>query len=228
MNPALVVAIVGLTAAALYAARRLAAEHPPITEREFDADFIPTGEQVPAARADSFASIPVPGEFEYELTGPLTAAGAELARSFGVFVTDTVRKIYTPPAAALPYVESIARAEHDNGIPQSLLARVLYQESRYRPEIVSGAVRSGAGATGIAQLMPATARELGVDPLDAEQSIDGAARYLRRLYDSLGDWAKTLAAYNWGIGNVQRRGLGAAPLETRRYVSEILADVTPG
>jgi soluble lytic murein transglycosylase-like protein len=66
---------------------------------------------------------------------------------------------------------------------------------------------------------------MGVDPLNTDSSIDGAARYLRRLYDGTGTWAGALAAYNWGIGNVRRRGLDAAPAETREYVSAILGDV---
>jgi soluble lytic murein transglycosylase-like protein len=78
---------------------------------------------------------------------------------------------------------------------------------------------------GIAQFMPATAKDLGVDPLDPIASIDKSGGYLRRLYDSLGSWDKALAAYNWGIGNVKRKGLVNAPTETRLYVSQILSDV---
>jgi soluble lytic murein transglycosylase-like protein len=73
--------------------------------------------------------------------------------------------------------------------------------------------------------MPATARSLGVDPLNVPDAINGAARYLRQQFDRFGDWSRALAAYNWGSGNVARRGLAAAPAETRTYVASILRDV---
>ncbi len=124
----------------------------------------------------------------------------------------------------------IEQAERDHGLPTGLLARLLYQESRYRTDIITGATRSRAGAVGIAQFMPATAAELGIDPLDPRQAIPAAARYLRRLYDRFGDWKMALAAYNWGQGN-QNRDLEDGivgddwPVETRKYVAEISADV---
>ena len=123
------------------------------------------------------------------------------------------------------YATTIATAEWRYGIPAMLLERLLWQESRYREDIITGRVRSPAGALGIAQFMPATAAEIGVDPLNPTQAIDGAARYLRSLYGTFGNWTEALAAYNWGIGNVTRRGLDAAPRETRNYFTNILADV---
>jgi soluble lytic murein transglycosylase-like protein len=145
--------------------------------------------------------------------GIFAALGAEL------------KALWTPPAAADPYLPAINAAEAANALPQGLLARVLYQESRYRPDIINGATTSSAGALGIAQFMPATARDLGVDPLDPTSAINGAAAYLRRLFDQVGSWPAALAAYNWGVGNVQRRGLAAAPAETQAYVAQISADV---
>lgn len=138
---------------------------------------------------------------------------------------DALGKVFALPAAGEPYREAIASAENRHGIPPSLLARVLWQESRFRPDVIRGETVSSAGALGIAQFMPATARDMGVDPLDAPSAIDGAARYLRLLRDALGDWTSALAAYNWGIGNVRRYGLDAMPAETRKYVSDITADV---
>ncbi len=143
----------------------------------------------------------------------------------GASIEAAARKLFALPPAAAPYAEAIRAAEAANGIPESLLGRVLYQESRFRPEIINGAVRSPAGAVGIAQFMPATAREWGVTPTDPYSSIDGAGRYLRWLYDRLGSWDRALAGYNWGIGNVQRQGLDAAPAETRAYLDQILSDV---
>lgn len=123
------------------------------------------------------------------------------------------------------YADTIAAAESRYGIPADLLARLLYQESHYRDDIITGRVKSPVGALGIAQFMPATAQEMGIDPLNPTQAIDGAGRYLRRLYDATGTWAQALAAYNWGLGNVRRKGLDAAPAETRSYYASILADV---
>jgi len=121
------------------------------------------------------------------------------------------------------YRQTIEAAERAHGLPAGLLSRLLYQESHYRTDIISGATRSPAGAVGIAQFMPATAAELGVDPLDPVQSINGAARYLRRLYDNFQDWQLALAAYNFGWGNVERGRTW--PAETVAYVNDISADV---
>jgi soluble lytic murein transglycosylase-like protein len=130
--------------------------------------------------------------------------------------------LWRPPAQ---YAVLIALAEDRHGIPRDILARLLYQECRWREDIITGRLASPAGALGIAQFMPATAAELGVDPLNPAQAIDGAGRYLAMLYRQTGTWALALAAYNWGIGNVKRRGLAAAPRETRDYYSQILSDV---
>lgn len=132
------------------------------------------------------------------------------------------------PAGAAPYAEQISKTETAQGIPAGLLARLLHQESRYRQDIISGATRSPAGALGIAQFMPRTAAELGIDPLNPNQAIPAAGLYLRRLYDQTGSWASALAAYNWGIGNVKRKGLDKAPAETRAYVAQISNDVGLG
>jgi soluble lytic murein transglycosylase-like protein len=140
-------------------------------------------------------------------------------------VGDNVRQLFKLPGAAEPYRDSIATAEVVYQLPDGLLGRVLYQESRFRPDVIEGTTRSRTGALGIAQFMPATAAELGIDPLDPHEAIDAAGSYLRKLYDQLGDWGKALAAYNWGIGNVKRRGMDAAPKETRDYVSQVLTDI---
>lgn len=132
---------------------------------------------------------------------------------------------WTWPALAEPYRPTIASAAEASGVPTDLLARVLHQESRFRDDIISGRTRSRAGAVGIAQFMPATARQFGIDPTDPNQAIPAAARYLRQLFDRFGDWTLALAAYNWGQGNVARRGLDAAPKETRDYVADITRDV---
>lgn len=141
------------------------------------------------------------------------------------FVVVTAQKIFawSPPAAAAPYLEAIDRAERENGLPHHLLARLLYQESRFREDIITGATVSSAGAMGIAQIVPKW--HPGVDPLDPFASIDYAARYLRQLFNQFGDWKLALAAYNAGPGNVTKHG-GIPPFaETQAYVAEIARDV---
>jgi soluble lytic murein transglycosylase-like protein len=99
-----------------------------------------------------------------------------------------------------------------------LLEAVAYVESRFNP----GAV-SPKGALGLMQLMPATARELGVDPADPRDNAQGGAAYLRRLLVLFeGDLEKALAAYNAGPAAVQRHG-GVPPYaETRAYVAAVM------
>ena len=129
---------------------------------------------------------------------------------------------------AAPYAPEILAAAQRNGIPGDLLLRVGYQECRYRTDIITGVVKSGAGAVGMFQFMPATARELGIDPLNWRQAADGAARYLKSLRGQFGSWELALMAYNWGQGNVRKYldGAKTPPKETRNYVAQIGADVS--
>ena len=101
----------------------------------------------------------------------------------------------------------------------ALLEALVWQESRWRHDAVSP-----KGALGLTQLMPATARELGVDPLDPVANLEGGARYLRSLLDRFdGDLVKALAAYNAGPGRVERANGIPAICETQGYVAAILA-----
>ena len=85
----------------------------------------------------------------------------------------------------------------------------------------AGAV-SPKGATGLAQLMPDTARLLRVDINDPEENLEGGARYLRMMYDRFGSWRLALAAYNAGPMAVEEHG-GIPPYdETQNYVKAIL------
>jgi soluble lytic murein transglycosylase-like protein len=152
---------------------------------------------------------------------PQNQDGASLADEFTSMARQTLN-LWRPPEK---YALLIATAEARHGLPQDLLSRLLYQECRWREDIISGRLTSPAGAVGIAQIMPATAAEWGVNPLDPASAIDGAARYLSSLYSMFGTWTKALAAYNWGPGNVSRKGLGMAPAETLNYYSQILSDV---
>jgi hypothetical protein len=104
-----------------------------------------------------------------------------------------------------------------------IFVRQINAESGFRPD-----ARSPAGALGIAQIMPGTARGWGVDPLDPKASLDAAANAMAKYLRSYkGDWAKALAAYNAGVGAVAKYG-GVPPYaETRNYIKKILNGSNP-
>lgn len=114
---------------------------------------------------------------------------------------------------------SLRAAALEAGLSPALLEAVVWQESRWNTR-----ARSSAGAIGLGQLMPGTARQLGVDPHDPRANLRGAARYLRRQIDRFGgNLELALAAYNAGPERVAK--LGAIPpfAETRAYVRAITA-----
>jgi soluble lytic murein transglycosylase-like protein len=153
-------------------------------------------------------------------------AGELESNIFSDTLEDVMSNFSDWPSGSAPYQDAIQSAADSNGVPVSVLAWLLWTESRYNPAIIDGTKRSPVGAMGIAQFMPATAQqELGSvqAALDPAIAIPGAARYLARMFNATGTWAQALAAYNWGIGNVQRKGLSAAPLETRNYYTSILS-----
>jgi soluble lytic murein transglycosylase-like protein len=115
------------------------------------------------------------------------------------------------------YIAVAKAAASKYGVPEDLFLRLVQQESGFNPNAVSP-----KGATGLAQLMPATARALGVDINDPQQNLEGGARYLRAMYDKFGSWRLALAAYNAGPGAVEEHG-GVPPYaETQGYVIAIL------
>lgn len=115
-----------------------------------------------------------------------------------------------------PHVAALAR-KYD--VSPLLLEAVVWQESRWNTR-----ARSPAGARGLAQLMPGTARQLGVDSSDPYANLEGGARYLRMQLDHFGgDVEKALAAYNAGPGRVERANGIPRIRETREYVASIMA-----
>ena len=119
-------------------------------------------------------------------------------------------------AAYLPHVYA---AEAQYGLPTGLLDALIWTESRYNPFAISG-----AGAAGLGQLMPKTARDLGVaNRFDPRANLWAAARYLRQMLDKFGMVHLAVAAYNAGPGAVERAG--GIPLngETPSYVRNVLA-----
>ena len=116
-----------------------------------------------------------------------------------------------------PYLQLARDAARRHGVPENLFLRLVQQESGWN----AGAV-SHKGAIGLAQLMPRTARVLGVNPRDPVDNLDGGARYLKQQYDRFRTWRLALAAYNAGPEAVERYG-GIPPYrETRNYVTAIL------
>ena len=108
-------------------------------------------------------------------------------------------------------------AARKHQIPEDLFLRLVRHELGFRPT-----AKSTKGALGLAQLMPGTARLLGVNPHDPGQNLDGGARYLKQQYRRFGDWRLALAAYNAGPEAVERyRGIPPYA-ETQNYVKAIL------
>jgi soluble lytic murein transglycosylase-like protein len=113
---------------------------------------------------------------------------------------------------------SLARsAARRYGVPEDLFLRLVQQESGWNAAAVSH-----KGAIGLAQLMPATARALGVDATNPAQNLDGGARYLAQQYRKFGSWRLALAAYNAGPGAVEKYGDVPPYRETTNYVKVIL------
>ncbi|WP_239794981.1 transglycosylase SLT domain-containing protein [Escherichia coli] len=109
-------------------------------------------------------------------------------------------------------------------LPEGLLRSVAITESGGNQFAVSG-----AGAKGLFQFMDGTARDMGLrgnDVFDPEKSAQAAAKYLSQLLrQNGGDLSKALASYNWGIGNVQRYGMGLMPQETRNYIPKVMSNM---
>lgn len=114
------------------------------------------------------------------------------------------------------YLGMAREAARRHGIPEDLFLRLVQQESNWNPT-----ARSHKGAIGLAQLMPFTARDLGVNPHDPNENLNGGARYLAEQYRKFGSWRLALAAYNAGPGAVEKHN-GVPPYrETRDYVRKI-------
>jgi Transglycosylase SLT domain/SPOR domain len=118
-------------------------------------------------------------------------------------------------------IEAAARAQD---LPLEFFARVIWQESRFRPDTVGPRRRNGESAQGIAQFMPSTAAEKGLlDPFDPVQALPKAAQFLRELKDQFGNLGLAAAAYNAGPSRVRGWLAGARMLsvETRNYVAAV-------
>ena len=115
----------------------------------------------------------------------------------------------------------VHRAACEVGLPVGLFDAMIMQESRYKPAAVST-----AGAFGLAQLMPGTATQLGVDRYSLQENLRGGARYLKQHINRFGRYDLALAAYNAGPGRVEKRWQVPAIAETRDYVRTIMGNWT--
>ena len=119
----------------------------------------------------------------------------------------------------MDYRQAARDAARKYGIDPEMFLRLIQQESSFRPDVVSP-----KGAIGLGQLMPATAKELGVDPTDPMQNLEGAAKYLSQQLKRFGSPELALAAYNAGPTRVARLGRVPNIAETQNYVKTILGE----
>ena len=179
------------------------------------ADVMEVGPESAVWVTGDLAGVVVYGEPAEPVSGALADTDAD-----GVIVPEAIVANVAAHAAGVPapYAAKIAELSRRFDLSPSLLEAVVWQESRWR----EGAV-SHAGARGLAQLMPGTARYLGVNPDDPMDNLEGGARYLREQLDRFdGDLEKAFAAYNAGPGRVIRAGGIPDIRETKAYVAAIM------
>ncbi|MBW2123451.1 MAG: lytic transglycosylase domain-containing protein, partial [Deltaproteobacteria bacterium] len=142
-------------------------------------------------------------------TEPPRATGAQIRES------DSPSLPRAEPGDFDPLIEEASRRF---GVARPLIKAVIKAESDFNPQ-----ARSPSGATGLMQLLPSTAKDLGVTDLyDPRQNVMGGTRYLAMLLNRYrGDIESALAAYNWGPGNLER-SRGRIPAETKQYVHRVM------
>ena len=151
---------------------------------------------------------------------PVQLATESLADVGGLAIPEEAVGFPLAASAALParYQAAVHALAARFDLSPALIEALVWQESRWRENAVSP-----VGARGLAQLMPGTAREMGVNPDDPLANLEGGARYLRQQLDRFdGDLEKALAAYNAGPGRVERAGGIPRIRETQTYVAAIM------
>lgn len=156
------------------------------------------------------------GKNAEKTTGATAALAVETAEKTAQEISSVV-KLRKKTDRAQAYEPIIRQASKAYGVEPELIRAVIRAESNFRSESTSP-----KGAMGLMQLMPQTAKELGVrDAYDPRENIMGGTRYLKGLIERYrGDVPTALAAYNWGMGNVERRP-EQLPRETRVYIDRI-------
>jgi hypothetical protein len=122
-------------------------------------------------------------------------------------------------------LRAFAKAEAERlGLDWGIADRLIQAESSWNPKAIGPVLpKRDERAIGLTQLLPSTAKDLGVNPYDAKQNITGGLTYLKQNLDRYGgDYVKALASHNWGPNAVAKYGMGKAPPETRNYVSKIM------
>jgi len=147
-----------------------------------------------------------------------TEAAAHPVETNGPSVdSEPVAEVEAPaPEPKKDFCDALREAAESSDIPVAFFARLLWQESRFQAFEVSR-----VGAQGVAQFMPATAAEVGLDdPFDPFKALPASARFLRKLHNEFGNLGLAAAAYNAGSGRIQKwlSGRSALPRETRDYV----------
>ncbi len=175
-------------------------------------------DESPSDYRDDLPSLPFGSTPGFSGTASQSRPGRDFDMPVRAFDGISYKSLATETTSQPPLDDIIDRAANRYGVDQELIRAVIRTESGFNPDAVSP-----VGAQGLMQLMPETAKDLGVDnPFDAEQNVMGGTRYLRQLMDRYeGDLDRTLAAYNWGMGNVERRGLEQMPRETRNYLAKV-------
>jgi soluble lytic murein transglycosylase-like protein len=151
--------------------------------------------------------------------------------SAGVIAVDYISASWLSSANAKKWLPFLTAAENNFGIPAGLLARIAYQESRFRQDVIAGTTTSEVGALGLMQLLPqyfqTVRRPIPFSDSDTQDQINEAASLLSSLYHRFGDWTLAVAAYNDGAGNINQvlAGTRSLPAQTAQYLQQISADL---
>ena len=187
---------------------------------------IPERSSIPMPAILERSSIPMPKSYEAALAekGQTPATVRKMMMEGpkkGDYVMPPIEASETTKRGGHKYEDAVVKEAQRLGVDPQLALHVLYKETGNlkNPETA----RSKAGALGVMQLMPRTAKELGVDPMNPEENIRGGVVYLKKMVDQFNDPTLALAAYNAGPGRVNQvlrsgRGIEALPRETQNYI----------